>query len=70
MKRITTRSYPDLKTWREAIGLNQRDAATLLGISQTYYSRLERGTQPTTGKRAKVIMTKTGVPIEVLVGAA
>lgn len=70
MKHITSRSYPDLLTWRNAVHLSQREAAHLLGISQTYYSRLERGTQPATGKRAKGIMEKTGVPLEILVGAA
>jgi len=70
MKRVTTRSYPDLGTWRSAQGLGQRDAARLLGISQTYYGRLERGEQAARGPRAKTIMAKTGVPLEVLVGAA
>lgn len=70
MRHITSRSYPNLLTWRRAQQLNQRDAAAMLGISQTYYSRLERGEQAATGKRAKGIMAKTGVPLEILVGAA
>jgi transcriptional regulator with XRE-family HTH domain len=70
MKHITTRAYPDLKTWRKAQGINQRDAGKLLGISQTYYSRLERRSLNATGPRAKGIMAKTGVPLEILVGAA
>lgn len=69
MKRITT-EYPTLKAWRDATNLNQRDAAKLLGISQTYYGRLERGLQIATGRRAKFLREKTGVSIEVLVGAA
>lgn len=64
------RPYPDLATWRTAKGLNQRQAAEYLGISQTYYSRLERGVQAARGQQAKAIMQKTGVPLEILVGAA
>lgn len=69
MKRVT-RAYPDLKTWRDAQDFSQREAADFLSISQTFYSRLERRTLCAPGKRAKVIMEKTGVPLEVLVGAA
>ena len=64
------RPYPNLELWRQAQRLSQREAAKFLGISQTYYSRLERRTQAAPGKRAKVIMDLTGVPLEVLVGAA
>lgn len=69
-KQVTVRPYPDLATWRDAHGLSQHEAADLLGISQTYYGRLERRIQAARGKRAKEIMAKTGVPLEVLVGAA
>ena len=62
--------YPDLWTWRHAERLTQAEAAKKFGISQAYYSRLEAGRAATTGQRAKVITAKTGVPIEVLVGAA
>lgn len=64
------RPCPDLKTWRTKLGVNQRQAAKMLGISQTFYSRLERRTQAMRGKQAKAIVAKTGVPLEVLVGAA
>lgn len=70
MNRVTTRSYPDLLTWRSAEHLTQLQAAELLNISLTYYSRLERGVQVARGKRAKTIMAITGVPLEILVGAA
>lgn len=69
MNSVKTRPYPDLATWRDAHGLSQQKAADLLGMSQTRYSRLERGVQPARGKRAKSIMAQTGVPLEVLVGA-
>jgi transcriptional regulator with XRE-family HTH domain len=69
MKRLTSRSYPDLKTWRTASGLTQIEAAKLLGITQGYYGRLELKQKTTTGKRAKGMTEVTGVPIEVLVGA-
>lgn len=70
MTKSAVRPYPDLATWRDARGWSQQEAAGFLGISQTFYSRLERRTQSARGKQAKVIMDKTGVPLEVLVGAA
>lgn len=66
MKR--TRPYPNLKTWRRANTLNQRDAAKKLGISQGFYSRLETGFQPPHAKTAKIISDRTGVPLETLLG--
>lgn len=70
MNKVTSRSYPDLATWRAAKGYSQQQAAVLLGISQTFYSRLERRVLSAPGKRAKRIMEQTGVPLEILVGAA
>ncbi len=76
MKRITTRSFPDLRTWRryqkrtDGRHWSQREAADFLGISQTYYRRLECGVQVARGKRAKRFTEQTGVPLEILVGAA
>lgn len=72
MKRTTSRPYPNLKTWRAAQQprLSQAAAAAKLGISQTYYNRLERGIQAARGSVAKRLMAETGVPLEVLVGAA
>lgn len=69
MNRPTSKRYPNLKAWREAANLTQRQAAKVLGISQTYYGRLELGTQHAPGKRAKTITQTTGVPLEVIVGA-
>lgn len=70
MERVTLESYPDLRSWRDAKGFSQRQAAKLLGISQTYYRRLEIREQAASGKRAKTIMAITGVPLAILVGAA
>ena len=69
METITSRPYPDLLEWRTAHGYSQREAAKILGLSQAYYSKLERRAQATTGKRARRIMELTGVSLEVLVGA-
>ncbi len=72
-KRVRTfsrRAYPDLKTWRDAKGFGQRDAAEYLQISQTVYSRLERRRQSVKGDLAKRLMAHTGVPLEVLAGVA
>lgn len=64
------RPFPDLLTWRTTRRLSQAEAARFLGISQTTYGRLERRVRAARGKRAKAIMEKTGVPLEILVGAA
>ena len=64
-----TDSFASLKAWREAKRLNQRKAAKILRISQSTYGLLERQLRFVKGKRAKAIMEKTRVPLEVLVGA-
>lgn len=68
-KQTHARPYPDLLTWRRAQALNQRDAAKFLGVSQTLYSRWERRVQHLRGRQAGPIMRRTGVPLEILVGA-
>jgi transcriptional regulator with XRE-family HTH domain len=67
MKRI--RIYPTLKTWRLTLALSQREAADLLGVSQSLYARLELGRR-TRPHQAKAISTKTGVSFERLMGVA
>jgi len=62
--------YPTVRVWRLALNLNQRDAALLLGLTQSKYSRLERGKYLPVGAEAKAIMLRTGVSLEVLVGVA
>lgn len=69
-RRKATRAYPNLTTWRDALNLNQFEAAEILGLSQTAYSRMERGLKLPVGDEAKRIMSETGVPLEVLVGVA
>lgn len=69
MASIKERTYPTLAAWRDALGLSQMEAARVLGISQTRYSRLERRVANTRGKTARKIWRQTGVPVEVLVGA-
>lgn len=46
------------------------EAAEFLGISEPVYARLERGARFLKGPRAKMVMDKTRVPLEVIVGAA
>jgi transcriptional regulator with XRE-family HTH domain len=70
MAKRELRPYPDLKTWRDANGLSQREAAKYLGMSQIGYSRFERRVRFMRGQKAKGIVKKTGVPLEILVGAA
>lgn len=68
MKRIT--SYPSLKAWRTALDLSQSDAAKLLGMTQSLYSKTESGQNAPRPKRAKSISNKTGVPFEAVMGVA
>lgn len=65
----TVRPYPSLKAWRDAKDWTQQEAADFLGISQGQYSKLENGRTPRS-RDLRDLMAKTGVPIEVLVGAA
>lgn len=62
------RPFPNLATWRDAHKLNQREAAKLLGVSQSLYGRLERKERTATGNTAKRIMEVARVPLESLVG--
>ena len=64
------RIYPNLSVWRDAERLNQEAAAQRLGISQNYYSRLERRKQFPRRQLAKVISERTGVPLETVLGVA
>jgi len=68
MKRITT--YSSLKAWRLAQQMNQREAASLLGVSQTLYARTEAKRGAPRPLRAKAISEKTGVPFEIVMGVA
>lgn len=68
MKR--TRAYPNLKTWRAANGLNQREAARKLGISQAVYSRAESGIGRPRVRDAVIISERTGVPLETVLCVA
>lgn len=70
MSKVKFRSYPDLATWRNDRRWSQRQAADYLGITQSKYSRLERGAGAVWGEEAKVLHLKTGVPVVVLAGAA
>ena len=70
MSKSMERAYPSLKAWRKAKRLTQIDAAKHLQMTQSHYSRLERGKVPAGGQMAVRVMERTGVPIEVLLGAA
>jgi transcriptional regulator with XRE-family HTH domain len=69
MRTVKSRTFPTLAAWRDATGLSQAEAARVLGMSQTNYSKLERRIIASPGKRARKIWKQTGVPVEVLVGA-
>jgi transcriptional regulator with XRE-family HTH domain len=62
--------FPSLLKWREAHGLNQREAAEVLGWSQTKYSRHERRLQFAKHAEARRLVVATRVPLEVVVGVA
>lgn len=60
------------KTLREWRGAKKtvKQAAKELDISEGFYSHLENGSRRASGKMAERIRNRTGVPIDVLVGAA
>jgi transcriptional regulator with XRE-family HTH domain len=64
------RPYPSLRHWRDENCPDQRSAAEQLGVSQGYYSRLERQKLHPHRTLAKAISDKTGVPIETILGVA
>ena len=70
MRKRRLRPYPDLRTWRFFAKLNQTEAAAVLGISQQYYSRVERGAGRLSEQKAKDVMERTGVPLEALIDVA
>jgi transcriptional regulator with XRE-family HTH domain len=69
-RRSSVRAFPNLMTWRKTHKLNQHEAAKELGLTQSSYSRLERGVKIPVRDDLKRIVDLTGVPIEVLVGVA
>lgn len=64
------RIYPSLAKWRDDERLSQEAAAEFLGVSQNYYSRLERGVQFPKRLLAKRISERTGVALEHVLGVA
>jgi len=64
------RIYPNLRAWRRDERLTQAAAAQLLGVSQGFYSKLERGVQFPDRRNAKQISDRAGVPLEAVMGLA
>jgi transcriptional regulator with XRE-family HTH domain len=62
------RTYPNLKTWREENALTQREAARLLKLSQSVYSRIENHERAPKPLKAKAISLTAGVPLESVLG--
>lgn len=61
-------TYPTLKAWRDAQGWNQTVAAKYLGITLSYYNRLEHQQLYAGKKLAKAISDRIGVPFEEVLG--
>jgi len=67
--RRKSRARPgSLKAWRLRRGINQRTAAEALGISQAYYSKLEREAYYARPKLAQRLRVLTGLSLETLLG--
>lgn len=64
------RRHSSLKTWRLSHGMSQQEAAEILGISVGFYERVENRKNFFRGPKAAEVRDKTGVSVEVLVGAA
>jgi transcriptional regulator with XRE-family HTH domain len=47
----------DLKSWRTRLGLSQREAAGLLGITPGWYGQMESGFRRTTGEPIEIPKT-------------
>lgn len=62
------RPYPNLRAYREANGLTQREAAAKFGIKQAHWSKIELGRLRPNNTVAKRLMDEAGVPLEVLMG--
>lgn len=62
--------HSSLAAWRRAQGYTQRQAADFLGVSQAYYSKLERHDQAPRRDVAKRLTERTGVPLDELLGIA
>lgn len=55
-----------LRAWRDANGLDQREAAEYLEISQGYYTKLEKRLATPKAPILKRVLERTGVPLEIL----
>lgn len=62
------RIYPTLSAWRDAERLSQEQAAKEIGVTQSFYSRLENGHMFPSRHLAKRITDTTGVPLETVLG--
>ena len=69
-KRTRIRPHSSLKAWRDWHGFSQHEAAKFLGISQSYYSKLEAHDQSPRKNMAKNLTARTGVPVDELMGLA
>ena len=67
-KRRRRMSLRGLALWRQAHGFGQREEADYLGISQSYFSKLERYAVAQRRNIAKQLMARTGIPVEELMG--
>lgn len=65
-----TKRFQSLKDWRDAHGYSQREAAQLLGVTQPGYWKYETGQRHPRPAILRRITKLTGVPVEVLAGAA
>lgn len=62
--------HSSLLAWRAAQGYTQQEAAQYLGISQSYYRKLEAHVQAPRPVILKRIAELTGVPVDELMGVA
>lgn len=68
-ERVISDAPRSLKEWRDVEEIDQEQAAKRLRISQSYYSKLERGKRRPSGKILKRLHEKTHVPLPVLLGS-
>lgn len=69
-KPIRVKPHSSLRSWRTTMKFTQRQAADYLGISQSYYSKLEAKAQSPRRTIMRELTEKTGVPVDALMGIA
>jgi transcriptional regulator with XRE-family HTH domain len=67
---MAARRFRSLAAYRDALDLSQAEAARLIGITQSKWSRIESGRTTPSLVLAQRLAARTGVPLERLAAVA